>query len=567
MSVNSLKSESLESSEYVLQGRSLSKIFVRLFATAEFDKGERNLKKVLNIFHLIFLGISCTIGSGSYSIIGLVAQKAGPGIVLTFILVGILCLFTCFPYAEFAAKIPSAGFSYSFAYATCGEFIAFLVGHSLHLYYIAASAICARCFCSYLASFLAMIGFGLPTWLYDLPFFGMHICILGALIVIFFCFLMLCGMEDSTTVNNIITILNVLTLAFAIIAGSFYIQPTKYYSNFFPYQAHGIFSGMGLTFVTFLGFEAVTCFTEEAKNPEHDIPMTLIIVVIVAIVINGSLALVMTGMAPLSVMNNNESLLAVFKQCPYWMSIIISIGSLAGLAASCSSALMGHPRIVFSMAFDRLLPKVFMQQNQKTRTLDAAIYVTCFLGVFITLIFDVSLIGNAISLTGLLVSATVDLGVVVARYNNEGYFAHRINRGCFIFYFVSILGGASLYFDWPIEITVVCGVINVGIYIFIALQPQLNIPINFACPCVPLIPMAGALTFLLVSSTVELKAWIVYLWYMLFGAIFYFFYGYKQSKLNPYRKTSNASTRMLTFPSEILANMTEEELITKHTVN
>ncbi len=546
----------LNDSQPSSQRRKLSVFLMRVFATVDFDNSGRTLKKFLTVYHLIFLGIACAIGSGAYSIIGVAAQSAGPSIIFSFIIVGVMCFFTCFPYAEFAAKIQSAGFSYSYIYATCGELLGYLTGHALHLINIASSAICARCCAAYLASFLGQYGVHIPEFFYNWEVCGMKVCIFGALIIVGLAVLMLCGMKDSTTVNNIVSIMNLATLVFAIIAGLFYMEPSKYYSNFFTFGAKGIFSGMGLTFYTFLGFEALTCFTEEAVKPEKDIPTSLVVVLIVSIFINGGIAAVMTGMAPLAVMDNSKSLLAVFQyRCPQWMSVIIFLGSLSGLVASAFANLLCQPRIFYAMAYDRLLPKAFMRTNPKTQVPDFSIVAAGAICAAITLLFDVDLAGNAVSLVGLLVSSTVDLSVVVARYDLDCTFSRQVNRGCFIFFLFSLLTGASFYYGWPILVTILFATPLVLVYLYTARQTQVNIPKNFACPCVPLIPMLGALTFLLMASTVDLKAWAIVLTYLGIGGISYFMYGYWQSKLNPYRRESAASVTQADLPEGVLTEL------------
>jgi len=546
----------IERSQYMGSKGKLSHFMMRLLSTVKFDSSDRKLKKVLNIYHLIFLGISCTIGSGAYSIVGLAAQKAGPGIVYTFIIVGLLCFFTCLPFAEFASKIQSSGFSYSFVYSSCGELLGYITGHLLHLLNIFSTAICARCCCAYIASFLGMLELNIPLWLYDWEIFGCRICILGALFVIGLSVLMLAGMKESTTVNNIISCINVCTLFFAIIAGLFYIDSEKYYDDFLPFGFKGVFTGMGLTFYAFLGFEGLTCFTEEALQPEKDLPISLIITLVIAIIVNGGIALVMTGMAPLALMNNNQSLLAVFKyRCPSWMAAIISIGSVSGLTACQSACLMCQPRTFYSMAYDRLLPKAFLRVNPKTQVPDFSIIVTCIVASLITLLFDVEVAGNAVSLGGLLIAAWVDLGVIGARYESEYDFSKKINRGCIAFFFLTLILGFSLYYNISIILSIMCSILLIAIYYYIQLQPQVNIPIHFSCPCVPLVPLIGAASFILMASIVPYDGWLIITIYIGLGLISYFMYGYWESKLNPYRRETEASIAPADLPMEIIGEL------------
>ncbi len=509
--------------------------FGRLLATVKFEKSKTQLKKVLTLFHLIFLGVACCIGCGAYSVIGFAAQHAGPGITYSFVFTGIVCFFTCFPYAEFAAKIQSAGFAYAYVYSTCGEFAAYLAGHALHLLLIASASIAARCWAFYLASFFEMFGIIIPKWLYDAEVLDTKICILGAVAVAAFVMFMLRGMKESTTINNTVSIINVLTLTFAIIAGLTYIEPEKYFQDYTPYGYKGVFAGMGLAFFSYLGFEGLGCFTEEAINPARDLPLSLTIVLIIAIIANGGVAFVMTGMAPLSVMNTNESLAAVFKsKCPSWMVFVIVLGSLAGLLGSVSANLMSQPRIFYSMAQDGLLPKAFKHINPKTGVMDNAVIATGVVSVLIVLLFDVELVGNAVSLAGLLISATVDIAVVASRYKSESSTSTKINIMCVIFYICAFLGPYGMYYEYPIIYSFICFVIMGLVFLYVQFQEQTNMPVDFTCPLVPFIPMMGSFSLLTIAATVDPRAWKMFLIYLVIGVVTYFLFGYHNSNLaNP----------------------------------
>lgn len=509
-----------------------SSILQRLFATAKFDNEGSNLKKVLNLYHLIFLGISCTIGCGAYTIIGLAAQESGPSISISFACVGFLCFFTCFPYAEFSARIHSAGFSYSYIYSTCGEFLAYLAGHSLTLINIMSAAFGARCWSFYIASTLGMAGIQIPLWLYNWDVCGVQICILGAVIVVIFSLLMLFGIEDSATVNNVIAALNVLTLIFALIAGLISVNPVNY-ETFFPFGVKGMFTGMGLSFFAFLGFEYVTCFGEEAKNPERDVPIAIIVVLTFTTILYSLISLVMTGMQPLSVMNTNDSMLATFKKsAPFWICIIISAGSIIGLTSSVYMSLLCQPRVFFSIASDGLLPRFFMTLNQKTKAPTNAIFVTCISAVFFTLFFEVALIGNTVSLAALIISAIVDLSVVIARFEEGSILSTKISKSSFLFAILSIVCGRALYNGWPAEIITALVVCLGFLYLYIQAQPQEVCLSSFPCPGFPFIPLAGAFFFFCMASIIEYQAWKIYAAYMLIGAFSYFMYGFQKSNLN-----------------------------------
>ncbi len=510
-----------------------SAFFSRLVTTAKFDSTRKNLKKTITLSTLIFLGLSCTIGCGSYTAIGYAAQAAGPSILFTFVITGAFCFFTCLPYAEFAARIPSSGFAYSYVYATCGEFMAYLVGHSIHLNFIATSALAARSWSAYIFSiFSGIFGLEKHQWLNKFPIGPIEFCIPAGLLVVLMAWLMLRGMKESTTVNNVVCVVNIATLAFAVLAGAAFVSDTNY-EHFFTDGVHGVFAGTGLAFFSYLGFEGMTCFTEETINPARDLPIALSVVLGSAILVNGGIAIVMTGLAPLSVLNVDNSLVAAFKTaCPHWMVGLIYIGSIAGLTSSAFANIMGQPRIFVSMASDGLLPAQFLQINKKTDVPEFAVIVSCVLCGIIATCVPVDLIGNTVSIAGVLISAFVDIALVVSRYETDPIISQKVNKGCMAFFGFGFLAPLAFYYSWPILIKVVLVLGIVGTYAFLQMQPQSDVPATFRCPLVPLFPLLGTLLLLVIAATIGFTAWLIYIVYMAIGLFIYFTYGYYHSVVN-----------------------------------
>lgn len=502
--------------------------------------GKQVTEKKLTLLNLLFLGISCAVGCGAYSVIGYAAQKSGPSIVISFIITGGICFFTCFPYAEFAAKIPSAGFGYSYAYATCGEFIAFLVAHNIHLNLIATAALAARTWSTYVPDFLQYYGLKLPTFLYSYDVGDVNICILGVIIVSLLCLLMLRGMQESTIVNNIVSLINISTLAFCLITGYFYVT-SKRYENFFTNGYQGVFSGMGLSLFAYLGFEGLACFTEESVNPQRDIPLSLAVILLLAIIVNAGIALVMTGLAPLEILGCDDSLITAFGFNPNssWTVPFIYIGAIAGLTSSISANLLGQPKIFYTMACHGLLPSIFAKRNSKTGVYKNSVIFTWIIAVFITLLFKVEIIGNAVSLCGTIVSAVVDISVVIARYETpqrhpkggNGYclFFSSASIACIVFFVASLMTGFSFYYDWSMIFKMVWIGLMIMPCVYLQVLPQTTLPATFQCPLVPTIPFLGASSMLFIASTIDAEAWKMYIVYMAFGVVFYFLYSFNHS--------------------------------------
>lgn len=192
----------------------------------------------------------------------------------------------------------------------------------------------------------------------------------------------------------------------------------------------------------------------------------------------------MTGMAPLSVMGNNQSLLAVFKfACPKWMSFVISVGGIAGLTA-CEFTLLVCQARTFFVACDGLLPKNFRRVNANTQVPDFSITVTCIVVSAITFLFDVEIAGNAVSVCGLLICSVVNLGIIINRYGSNTSYSKIINWLCFVFICFTLLLGFSIYYDYSVILIIISGIIIIGVYGYIQIQIQANMSPSFVCPCV-----------------------------------------------------------------------------------
>lgn len=507
-------------------------IYDRMFARLKVNNARKKLPQVLSLFNLIFLGVSCTIGCGIYSVIGYAAQKSGPSIVISFLVGGVLCFFTCLPYAEFSAKIQSAGYAYSYAYATCGELIAFFTAGCISFSNLCACAVAAQCWGSYFINYGNIFGLNLPPWVDEVEIAGCKINVIGTILVFIFVGLILLGVKESTTVNNMICILNLATITCAIIAGTFYFDNENFTNDFLPFGTIGIFSGMGLTYFTYNGFEGTACFAEEVKNPERNLPLGLIFVLLIAVVANCGIAIIMTGMAPLPVLNTNDSLLEVFEynKAPGWLQNVIALGSILGLTTSLSGNLIGQPRVFYGIASDGLLPKSFQEVHNDVLRFSAL--ATGGFCILITMFLNVDFLGNATALMGLLGDAIVDISTVIARYEVNGVQNKGVNFGCVIFCVFSLFASYSVYYGWPLNITIGLFIVVIASFCYIQCQPQTNIPKDFACPFVPFFPMAGAFSMISIASTVGMSVWSAFTILTVCWMSLYFFYGIHKSHLH-----------------------------------
>ena len=515
-------------------------LWARIMTQAKYSEPRGLLKKGLTTFNLIALGIALTIGSGVYSMIGPAAQQAGPSVVFSLVISGVVCFLTCFPYMEFSRRIQSAGFTYSYVYSVAGELLGYITAVVVHVCYIANAAIPARGWAIYLPTVFKLFGVEIPKWLYSWNVMGVDICLLSGIIIYVFMFLMLLGMKESTTVNNVTTVLSIATMTFVILALIPYVK-LENWTPFFPGGLSGVFNGLSLTMFLLIGFESVTCFSEDATNPSRDIPVAIAAVLCTSILVHGGVALMMTGASPIKDLNVDDSLIAVFRNnCPPWIVAVVAVGSMTGLTSAFTGNLLAEPRVLYSQACDGLLPEAFCRTNPRTNVLTVSVIVGSSISAFLAAFVPLTFIGDIVSLTGVLAYALVDLSVVIYRYdpsesNESGNPSNQsastvIRYMCALFYGLSLLFSFSLSREWPIYITLGLLVLVVVIAIFIACHRQTNIPKNYACPFVPWLPLLGVLANIWLGTTIGINCWVAVCVMIPISIIIYFMYAYHHSQ-------------------------------------
>ena len=400
------------------------------------EDGHHTLRRSLSASNLVLLGVGAIIGAGIFVLTGTAAaEHAGPAIVLSFVLAGLGCLFAGLCYAEFAAMIPISGSAYTYGYATLGELLAWIIGWDLILEYLFAASTVAVGWSGYAVALLKRIGIVLPEAFTNAPYTvegtadlvatGAILNVPAVLLVLLLTGLLVVGIRESASVNNIIVYVKVAIVLLVIGFGASYVN-TDNWTPFIPeptgkpgeFGWGGIAAGAGVIFFAYIGFDAVSTAAQEAKNPQRDLPIGILGSLVICTVLYILMALVMTGIAPYQELNVPHPVdVAVSKAGPSltWLAVLVDIGAIAGLGSVVLVMLMGQPRIFFSMARDGLLPPMFARVHPKFRTPHVATIITGTVAAVIAGLFPIGLLGELVSIGTLFAFIIVCAGVLMLR--------------------------------------------------------------------------------------------------------------------------------------------------------
>ena len=376
---------------YLSRTKSIDALMVEAAAT-----GEGTLKRTLGPMALVALGIGAIIGAGLFvRTAAAIADRAGPSVVLAFIVAGIGCAFAGLCYAEFASMIPVAGSAYTYSYATMGELVAWIIGWDLVLEYAVGAATVAIAWSEYANRVLDWFGLKIPyEWshspLETMAGTGVHgiinipaIVILGLLTL-----LLIRGTQESATVNAVIVVLKVSIVLLVIAIGWGFINPANH-TPFIPAPTTyvtpqgithnyggilGILGAAGVVFFAYIGFDAVSTAAQEARNPKRDMPIGILGSLVICTVLYVLFSYVLSGVATVEDFRTHGREASVaFAISTYmpgyeWLSRAVTVAILAGFSSVILVMLLGQSRVFYTMSHDGLVPKVFSEVHPRYRT-------------------------------------------------------------------------------------------------------------------------------------------------------------------------------------------------------
>ncbi|HWQ89300.1 MAG TPA: amino acid permease [Desulfitobacteriaceae bacterium] len=444
------------------------------------DSQKKNgLRRCLNALDLTALGIGAILGTGIFVLTGVAAAKyAGPALVLSFVLSGIVCASAALVYAEFASMIPVAGSAYTYSYVSLGELFAWIIGWDLMLEYALACSTVAIGWSGYFIKLLQGFGLNLPAWTTLSAGSGVQIDIPAVVIVLLITWLLSTGVKESARINNTMVFVKLLSVVIFILVAIFFIKPANWHP-FIPFGWNGVFQGAAIVFFAYIGFDSVSTAAEEVKNPQKDLPRGIIASLIICSILYILVAALLTGIVSYTLLDVSAPVAYALQLINQnWAAGIISFGALFGITTVLLVMLYAQTRVFYAMTRDGLLPKKFCYTHPKYKTPYKITWIT---GIIVAIIAAFMPIDIAAEM--------VNIGTLAA------------------FIFVSI-----------------------AVIVLRRLKPDM--PRAFRCPWVPVIPAFAVLFSFFLMLKLPGLTWIRFAVWLVIGIIVYFSYGYKHSNMN-----------------------------------
>ena len=405
--------------------------------TGDIDKA-KGLKRTLTALDLTLLGIGAIIGTGIFVLTGTAAaNQAGPAITMSYVMAGLACGFAALCYAEFASMIPVAGSAYTYAYATLGEVIAWMIGWDLILEYAVGSMTVAIGWSGNFQRVLLSLGITLPTWMQAGPGIlpGAIVNLPAVIIVLLMMVLLVVGVRESARFNAVMVFIKLLAVLIFLGVGFSHVQ-TSNWTPYAPYGWSGIMGAAAVVFFAYIGFDAVSTTAEEAKNPQRDLPIGIIASLGICTVLYIAVAAVLSGIVPVTEYRSVESSLpgaaiqtaeqvTRFLNAPVgyvlgslhigWADALVSAGAVAGITSVLLVMLMSQPRIFFSMSRDLLLPPAISKIHPKYGTPYITTIITCVVVAIVAGFTRIEVVGEMTSIGTLFAFVVVCAAVMVLR--------------------------------------------------------------------------------------------------------------------------------------------------------
>ena len=544
------------------------------------------MKRNLRVFDLTALGVAAIVGAGIFSTIGNAAATGGPAVSVLFVFTAIACGLSAMCYAEFAASIPISGSAYTYAYASFGELIAWIIGWDLIMEYAIGNIAVAISWSGYFTGLLDGLGIHIPSflstdfltasrgyevamnainsgkpladlspairdafsaWTNSPQLGGFHlIADLPALFIVFI-ITWICyrGIRESRITNNFFVILKVAILLLVIGIGAFYVKPENW-SPFAPNGISGVLKGISGVFFAYIGFDAISTTAEECKNPRRDLPLSMFYALLITTILYVLVSLVLTGMVPYYELGVSDPMAYVFTKLHLTkLSGIIAAGAVIAMASVLLVFQLGQPRIWMSMSRDGLLPPIFARLHPKFRTPAFATIVTGFVVAIPSLFMNLTEVTDLTSIGTLFAFILVSGGIIVLnptgkqKHDGKGFrVPYADSRKYLMPIWLAVLfivwksgfESSSLVTEHSEDFTLV-GFVQQHFPFLIFCLVSIVITFQAVAKRWSLIPVLGLLANLYLMSELGVTNWLRFGVWLIVGLLIYFSYGMKHSKL------------------------------------
>ena len=441
---------------------------------SDVETGGKALRRSLTAWDLTLLGVGAIIGTGIFVLTGTAAaNQAGPAIMLSYLAAGLACAFAALCYAEFASMVPIAGSAYTYAYASLGEVVAWLIGWDLILEYAVGSMTVAIGWSGYMQRLLIGAGMPLPVWMSAAPSAttpGAIINLPAVFIVLLICVLLVIGVRESARFNAAMVAVKMTAIMFFIAVGASWVKPENW-TPFAPYGTSGVMAAAAVVFFAYIGFDAVSTTAEEAKNPRRDLPIGIIASLVVCTLLYLAVAAILSGIVPVTQFRSSAEalpglptaepgLVTQFLNAPVafalasigqdWAAYLVSAGAVAGITSVLLVMLMSQPRIFFAMSRDGLLPQGISRVHPRFGTPYITTIITCVVVAIVAGLTQIQVVGEMTSIGTLFAFVVVCAAVLVLRVRRPE--AHRPFRvpGGILFPVLGILSCLWLMLSLPV---------------------------------------------------------------------------------------------------------------------
>ncbi|HWT33414.1 MAG TPA: amino acid permease [Microbacterium sp.] len=441
---------------------------------------EAHLKRSIGLFSLTMIGVGGTLGTGIFFILSEAVPAAGPAVIISFIIGGIVAGLTALCYAEMAGAVPVAGSTYSYAYATLGEATAMGVGACLLLEYGVSTAAVAVGWSQYVNQLLQnLFGWQIPVQWAQAPEEGGIINVPAVIVIVLCSLLLIRGASESTTVNSIMVVIKIAVVLF-FCAVAFTGWNADHFHNFGAAGFSGIVGGTGIIFFSFVGLDAVSTAGEEAKNPKRNLPLAIICALLIIITLYVLTSISALGaQAPAKFKGQDAGLAVILQNILHssWPGTVIAIGAIISIFSVTLVCLYGQTRILFAMSRDGMIPAIFERVNPRTMTPARGTVIVMIVTSILAAVIPINFLAEMTSIGTLVAFLVVSVGVIILRVREP-----------------NLERGFKLPFGWLIRILSILG-------------------------CIAIITQLQAITI-----------WVFLIWTAVF-LVFYFFYGRKRSVL------------------------------------